>query len=40
MYWMTEFGKYMIAVLGIYTVVFINIHVRHMEEKEMEENNK
>lgn len=32
-----EFGKYLIAYIGICTTVFINIHIRHMEEKEMEE---
>ena len=40
MSWLIELCKYMIAVLGLYTIVFINIHIRDMEEKEMEENNK
>ena len=39
MRWLIEFGKYMIAFIGIYTAVFINIHIRHIEEKEMEEEN-
>ena len=37
MRWLIEFGKYMIAVIGIYTTVFIHIHIRDMEQKEMEE---
>lgn len=37
MSWLIEFGKYMIAVIGLCTTVGINIHVRDMEQKEMEE---
>ena len=37
MRWLIEFGKYLIAYIGICTTVGINIHVRHTEEKEIKE---
>lgn len=37
MRWLIEFGKYLIAYIGICTAVFTNIHIRHMEEKEIKD---
>jgi hypothetical protein len=37
MSWLIEFGKYMVAFTALVTSAAINIHVRHMEEKELEE---
>ena len=37
MSWLIEFGKYMVAVTALATSAAINIHIRHMEEREIKE---
>lgn len=37
MSWFIEFSKYMVAFVGLGTATVINIHVRHMEEREIKE---
>lgn len=37
MHWFIEFSKYMVAFTGLGAATVINIHVRHMEEKEIKE---
>ena len=37
MIWLIEFCKYMVAFGGLTSAAVINIHIRHMEEKEIKE---
>lgn len=37
MRWFIEFSKYMVAFVGLGTATVINIHIRHMEEREVKE---